>query len=146
MRNTESSKETGKSILQEYRKFIRQVDIRDVRVVAARMDVIDRDYYPSSSLVSWTVDAEYEPTGDGFNVLHRYRVRVRNKGSKQDKARISVTFLVTYTSKIAVNDELFDVFRERNLPINTWPYFREFVHNSLMRMGWPPFIAPVFRR
>ena len=87
--------------------------------------------------------AKYENRDGKIEVFNRYNVRVLEKG-KELKAKLSVTFCVTYNSKIPMTDELFEEFKDSNLPLNTWPYFREFVHSGVLRMGWPPFIAPIF--
>ena len=144
MSELKNKKRREKPTVEEYRKFIEQIDITDIRIVAAQIDVIDHAYSPSLAEVRWRVSASFEHIKNGFNISHRYNVTVKDKKTKENKARISVTFLVSYSSKIPINDDLFNIFKERNLPVNTWPYFREFVHNSIIRVGWSSFIAPVF--
>jgi len=34
---------------------------------------------------------------------------------------------------------------QRNLPLNTWPYLREFLQNALTRAGWPVYTLPAFK-
>lgn len=36
-------------------------------------------------------------------------------------------------------------FKDGNAVFNTWPYFREYLQNSLQRMGLPPLVAPFLR-
>ncbi|GEM_PF-1210413 len=36
-------------------------------------------------------------------------------------------------------------FREGNAVFNIWPYFREYLQDTLARMGWPPLTAPFLR-
>jgi len=36
-------------------------------------------------------------------------------------------------------------FREGNAVFNVWPFFREYVHNQMQRMGLPPLTAPFLR-
>lgn len=36
-------------------------------------------------------------------------------------------------------------FATTNAVFNAWPYWREFVHNTTLRMGMPPLLAPMFR-
>lgn len=129
---------------KEYNNFIRQIEIDDIRIVSAQVNILDSSYFPSSAEVKWRMKASYENAEEQFNVSHRYNVTIRDKETNEDKAKISVTFYVVYSSKIPINDDLFSIFKERNLPLNTWPYFREFVHNITLRIGWPPFIAPTY--
>jgi hypothetical protein len=76
--------------------------------------------------------------------FHRYDVTVKDDKGKKRLALVSVTFAVYYVSKIPMTDQIFEKFCQLNLPLNTWPYFREFTHNSLARMNLPEVIAPAF--
>lgn len=131
--------------LKEYSDFVKQIDIDDIRIISAQVNMLDYSYSPSSIRVKWRVKASYEKVDEGgFKVFNRYNVTLFDEETKENKAKISVTFLVIYSSKIPIDDELFNKFAIRNLPLNTWPYFREFVHNITVRMGWSPLIAPTY--
>jgi len=142
---TKSAMKTGNRKLtgQTYNNFIKELDIEDIRLTSATIQNLDCDYFPSSAEVKWRMTASYENRENKIEVFHRYNVRILEKG-KELKAKITIIFCVTYNSKIPMTEELFERFKSQNLPLNTWPYFREFVHNAVLRMGWPPFIAPTF--
>ena len=129
---------------KSYNEFVTQIKITKLHIVSTEFKMLDYSYFPSSAEVKWRTRASYEQAEEQFNVSHRYNVTILDKETKQAKAKISVIFYVVYSSKIPINDGLFEVFKVRNLSLNTWPYFREFVHNAIMRMGWPPFIAPTY--
>ena len=130
--------------VKEYNDFVTQIEITDLHIVSAQINKLDCSYFPSSAEVKCRKAASYEKGEEQFNVFHRYNVTIHDKETKEVKAKISVIFRVVYSSKLSISDELFEVFKGRNLPLNTWPYFREFVHNAIMRMGWPSFIAPTY--
>ena len=67
-------------------------------------------------------------------------------GATTDVA-VNVSFELTYRvpDNIATTEEQLAAFANVNGVFNAWPYFREFVHASLSRMGLPPFILPVYR-
>lgn len=129
---------------KSYNDFVTQIKITKLHIVSAQVKMLDYSHFPSSTEVKWRTRVSYEQAEKQFNVSHRYNVTILDKETKEAKAKISVTFYVVYSSKMPINDDLFEVFKVRNLPLNTWPYFREFVHNTIMRMGWPPFIAPTY--
>lgn len=129
---------------EEYNNFIKQIEIDDLHIASAKVDVLDSSYFPSSADAKWRMNASYENAEGQFNVSHRYNVTISDKETKEAKAKISVTFYVVYSSKIPISADFFEIFKARNLPLNTWPYFREFIHNITMRIGWPPFIAPTY--
>jgi len=127
-----------------YNDFVTQIEIIDLHIVSAQINMLDYSYFPSSAEVKWRMRASYEKAEEQFNVSHRYNVTILDKETKEAKAKISVTFRVVYSSGIPISDDLFEIFKGHNLPLNTWPYFREFVHNAILRMGWPSFIAPTY--
>lgn len=128
---------------KDYNTFVTQIKITNIRLVSAQVKVLDYSYFPSSVEVKWRMRASYEKAEEQFNVCHRYNVTIADKETNEAKAKISVVFQVVYSSKIPISDEIFEIFKARNLPLNTWPYFREFIHNTTMRMGWSPLIAPI---
>ena len=130
--------------IKDYNDFVTKIQIINLHIVSAQITMLDYSYLPSSARVKWRKTALYEKAKEQFNVSHRYNVTIYDKKTKEAKAKISVTFRVVYSSKIPISDDLFEIFKERNLPLNTWPYFREFVHTAIMRMGWPSFIAPTY--
>lgn len=138
------TKQKKVSRFREYNNFVKQIEIDDLRIVSAQVNILDYSYFPSSTEVKWRMRASYEETEEQFSVSHRYNVTILDKETNEAKAKISVTFYVVYSSKIPISDDFFKIFKVRNLPLNTWPYFREFVHNITMRMGWPPLIAPTY--
>ena len=60
---------------------------------------------------------------------------------------VSADFLVLYTAKSlsGLTKLNFEKFGELNGTYNAWPYWREFLHNTMSRMALKPFLLPVFR-
>ena len=60
---------------------------------------------------------------------------------------IEVSFVLAYElpSFDGLTQEGFDQFADFNGVFNAWPYWREFVQNTVARMGLPPLTVPVFR-
>ncbi len=143
MTESEVKTKNMKLTSQAYNAFVKNLRIEDIRLASATIKNLDCSYIPSSAEVRWTTAAKYENRDSKIEVLNRYNVRILEKG-KELKAKLSLIFCITYNSKVPMTEELFEKFKEQNLLLNTWPYFREFVHNAVLRMGWPPFIAPTF--
>ena len=40
------------------------------------------------------------------------------------------------------DEDFFEIYKEINLPVNIWPYFREFVANTTYRMNMPSVTLP----
>lgn len=143
MTNSEQPDRTQQ--LGEYRNFISQVNIQDICIVSANMKSFGTlGAFRQDLTVNYKVAARYENEESGFVAFHQYDVTLKSEKEKKRLARLSVTFGVHYVSKIPMSDQIFDRFHQLNLPLNTWPYFREFTHNSLARMNLSQVIAPVF--
>ena len=134
-----------KNMRDEYNAFIKQLDIENIRVTNAKIENIDCSYFPSNAEIKWRISARYENTDGKCDVYHTFNVTISDKETKIKKAKISLTLCVRYLTDILMTDSIFEIFRERNLPLNTWPYYREFVQDALSRMGWPPYSVPVFK-
>ncbi|MFC2047218.1 hypothetical protein ACFLTK_02945 [Chloroflexota bacterium] len=130
---------------REYNAFIEQTEIVSIRAISAKIDDIAYSESPVDTTVKYREKVSYENNDNEFNAFHRYNVTIADRETGDAKVKLSVTFCVTYSSKIPMNNDIFNVFKERNLPLNTWPYFREFIHNSLARFGWPDIIAPLHK-
>jgi len=99
---------------------------------------------PSRASVGITSpEASWSNASDGFDVELPYVVEFADGGTVH--ARLSATFGLHFTSGMPMTDSLFDVFTDINLPINTWPFLREFVSTTLGRMGWQSFTLPAFK-
>jgi len=86
----------------------------------------------------------WEPFADGFRALHRYTVRAQGRGDTT-QAVIEVTFAVDFASTQPMTEELFETFGGANLPVNTWPFLREFAAAATGRMGWMPITLPALK-
>lgn len=128
---------------KRYDDFVRQIQILDVFLVTARINNLVGGDRVGDVRIRVNEKTWYENTGSEVVVYVRYNVTARNTETREAVGRISVTFAIRYSSAIQLTDEAFEVFRERNVTINAWPYLREFIHSMATRMGWAGMIAPV---
>lgn len=93
---------------------------------------------------SWDDEVSYKMLSMSLlQAIHTFEL-IAPAGSKKDRAlKISCTFVLTYSSKQNLTDEFLKIFSARNVPINTWPYFRELVQSMTQRMNIPPLVLPL---
>lgn len=75
---------------------------------------------------------------------------VAKDDAKNEFAKISVAYEFQYvieenTIEAAQLEDFLDVFEKYNLPLNSWPFLREFVHNTMGRMDLPIYTLPLLR-
>lgn len=46
-------------------------------------------------------------------------------------------------NNVTISKEFFEVFRDTSLVVFVWPYYREFIQNTLVRAGFPSLTLPM---
>lgn len=131
---------------EDYVHFLSQLEIMDVRLVSAKIDNFASSVPTRDCSVSVRTRPSYENAHGRIDMFHRYNLTVSAPEVQHPIAKLIVVFCVSYSSQIPMTDEVFDIFKEHSLPLTTWPYFREFVHNMFSRLGWIRLIPPAFKR
>jgi preprotein translocase subunit SecB len=54
-------------------------------------------------------------------------------------------FTLVYHILGEMDDEVFELFKKRNIPVNLHPYARELIQGMMQRAGLPSFILPTFK-
>jgi hypothetical protein len=146
---TEEKETERTQLYNNFNVFIKQIDLIDICIQSSQFENMGCEELPNTNRVSQTTKTWYENKNERseFYAFQQYNVSIKDikRDSRKSIAKLSVTFRVSYSSKIPMSDEFFGIFRESNLPLNTWPYFREFTHNSFARMGWTKIIAPAYK-
>jgi hypothetical protein len=125
-----------------YRRFIEGLEIRSVelREVHAHLE-----RKPEGGL---HLEAQMDPFGPeeipgGFAAGLRLALTFRDAQGAFGSLELRMAAL--YTSPIFPEEALFQIFRERNLPLNLWPYLRLHVDFLTGQMGLPRLVLPVFK-
>jgi hypothetical protein len=128
-----------------YNAFIDGVELVSIRLVRATIEASSTP--ERGHLLPRTLDhdARYENREGEVVVFHELGFTGTSQGQEDPGVTIRAEFEVRYSTAHRMTDEIFAEFRRRNLPLNTWPYFREFVHAALARTGWPVFVLPVYK-
>ena len=81
---------------------------------------------------------------DAIKVYNTYTLNAVQEGKKEPGLLVSVTYYLIFNSKIEMTEEFFERFSASSLVIETWPYFRNLVHETTMQMGLPSLVLDVF--
>lgn len=125
-----------------YNDFIGGIALRSIRLNNCHVSAPQP--YTSGKIVANInpADASYSATSGGFIAEHILQFDGMYEGVSEPGIRIRVSYVVDYGSRSPMTDAIFSVFKYRNLPANTWPFFREFIHSALGRAGWPALVIP----
>lgn len=129
---------------EAYSAFIGQIELLDVWLIEAHIENRHGRRAPGRSGVAVTSpEPTWEAASDGFDVQFPYVVQFTDGSAIH--ADLSVTFGLHFSSAQPMTPAIFEVFKNVNLQVNTWPFLREFVSTTLGRMGWEPFTLPAFK-
>ena len=132
--------EPGVEVFNDYVAFIQQIELVGIWLRSARVTNSTGGITFSRAEVSIEDSATWKEIEAGFQVFHKYAA-VFTDGKKK-LGRIEAEFVTDYMSDEPMDDECFDLFKTNNLPLNTWPYFREYVSHTTRLMQWLPFTLP----
>lgn len=127
-----------------YAAFIGQIDLTHIWLRAARVVNHHGPQTPKQGIFNFSSHADWEPRPGGFRAFDHSSVRIESADTVH--AEIDVTFALDFDSEEPMTPEIFALFGEVNLPVNTWPYLREFIATTMGRMGWTPFTIPALKR
>ena len=147
MSNNQARKDFEAKVRKTYNELIKTLQLEAIRLQAGKASFAAKFPPPPGEDLPLLFErsAEYKSTEKGFTVRHTYKLDIKRGEPGKRYAQIECSFIVEYRSGKPMTDELFEIFEKVNLPLNTWPYFREFVQNSTVRMGLPPLVLPVFQ-
>jgi len=141
------TEEPQENLTPVYNELIQGLQLKDIRTQKGSWSFVAKYPSPPKTAMSYNIDkaAEYKLTPYGFKVRSAYVLKATQGQPEKAYAKIECIFIVEYASEKPMTDAIFEIFKDVNLPLNTWPYFREFVEQATCRMGLPSLTLPVFQ-
>lgn len=130
---------------KEYREILNTVDLQSIAIEASSVK-FNKEAYDTQLIIDISSEKSYENIENGLVIVkERYKLTARAQNERKQALNISCTFRLHFSCVEPLRDDFFEVFKTHNLPLNTWPYFREFVQNMTQRMNVPPLTLPFMR-
>lgn len=130
---------------QKYAEILKGLELKSIGLNSCK-SILDREKLSFNLTTSIKDEASFIINKDGdIEVLHRYKLSSRDPKLKKIIVKIECTFCLVFSSNKKVSQDFFEIFKEINLPINSWPFFREFVFTTTSRMNVPPLTLPLFK-
>lgn len=144
--------------LQRASMVARFVEVQDISMAGFSAELLGpRDILDNAG--QWEFTQEKQATSHfheerkllGVDLKLSAVLSVREKAKVTPLVRCSVSFVLIYAFNVTggpppeERDAFFSAFANINAVFNAWPFFREFVHSTLGRMGLQPISLPVYR-
>ena len=127
-----------------------RVNIQNVRLVESQCRQTPEAGRRNCDIqIDWNVHTRADKKNDGVLVFPTFKLIAFDikKGPDKPELSIDATFVLIYKAERIgkLKQENFEAFGKSNGIYNAWPYWREYVQNTVARMGLPPLTIPVFR-
>lgn len=129
---------------EDYRKILKGLELKDILLCSLKAD-LKHELLSEGMKISIKDNAEFETNDDEFIIRNKYTLSAKNKNNKI-ALKIECTFIVVFDSREEITDDFFEVYKDTSLPLNVWPFFREFVNSTTARMNIPPLTLPLLKR
>jgi len=129
---------------KEYENFIKNLSLKELKLTSVSASVQD-DFSPPANLRIKDTP-EYEEIGEKqILVSIKYHLEAIKQGAKSPGLIIDAHYTLLYTTEIPMTREFFEIFKQSSLRLQTWPYFRQIVHQITLEMHLPPLILDTIK-
>lgn len=126
-----------------------RVQLKDVRLAGSKCDQTPGSMSGKKTYnIDYSTEVQVDRKSSYIVVIAKFHFEafVESK-TRQPVILIDASFLLSYKIENfeGLTQKGFEQFAKLNGIYNAWPYWREFVQNTIVRMGLPPLSIPVFR-
>lgn len=127
---------------EAYRKFIQELEIRSVELLEAHAKLDRAPQGKKGVSVSLEAFGPEEVEG-GFRAGLAFQLNFQD--DQGSFGFINIRVAARYKSPRFPEGNVFQIFKERNLPVNLWPYLRLYTDFFTGQMGLPRLTLPAFK-
>lgn len=130
---------------QVYRKILEGLDLQNLYLKNFE-GRINLNVLPKNASVNISSKADFSARAENrVEILHKWNIIAKDKSNDLEFLNISVTYGLILGSKEEFTKDFFDIYEKTSLPINVWPFVREFVNSMTARMNVPPLTLPLLK-
>lgn len=136
---------------EAYQTFLQEVELRGARLVACEVSTSQMVHDPAQVAYEIDVETRFDRFEEGFEAIQDCTIHFFVPEREEDVpvSRIQVAYGFGYECSFEEEEYEFDaylhIFEQVSLPVNAWPFIRQFVHDITQRMNWPPLMLPLLK-
>ena len=125
----------------QYSRFLQRLNLTNIVLQDVKCTVKTRELTGKNTFMfdEKTVLRAHDENG----ALVEVEYIVKAKSGRKIVVDIRAKYLVGFTTTARLSEDFFSRYNEINLPLHTFPYFRELVHSLFYRTGLPPLVLPL---
>lgn len=127
----------------EYSKLLKNIEINDIVLLE-----LEAKRYPASIEKDMGFHLKHEPefvkaNRNDFDIIDLYTITA--KSGRKNIFKIRIKWLLSFSSEVEIDEDFFNIYAERSLILNTYPYVREIVQSITSKMDVPPLVMPLYK-
>jgi preprotein translocase subunit SecB len=129
---------------ENYGNFIKNLNLKELKLISANTSVVDQFVPPANLKIN--DDSKYENLENKqIKITMRYHLEAVKPDTDKPGLIIDLTYVLLYSSEIPMTDDIFKIYKQSSLRVQTWPYFRQFVHQITLDMHLPPLVLDTIK-
>jgi Preprotein translocase subunit SecB. len=135
--------------VEQYSRVVKAVELDEIRLLKVVAECTPGTQPQAIDVeTSFRLDKVVDVASGRLEAQAHLLVSGKTAASEEPMLRVELSWLVRYRlpQGFSTSDETGQSFLDRNVPVNIWPYAREFVSELTARMGFlPPLVLPVLK-
>ena len=137
-----------------FSELVRRVQLNDIQLLCAEVHG-QREFVGAHGAVDGAIEVALNIESKGSLVETPPSIRCDvmiqwqgfSPGGQEPLVRVKETYLVCYdlSDNASVSQEMLKVLAENNATFNVWPFFRQSLHGTTLRMGLPAYSLPLLK-
>jgi hypothetical protein len=132
---------------EDYRNILDALELTTLFMVESSSKLSDECL---SDTLTITIDEKYtfEQNSNLLTILYNYKLIAKAEEHPEPALVLNVKYSVKYniTKEVQVTKDFMKIFSDLTLGMLLWTYFREYVNNTVYRMGMPPLVLALKKR
>ncbi len=129
---------------EEYRSLLEKIELREIFLIESKSKLYEEYRVPNLEL-NIKDNNTFETSDNKLKVNCRYSFKAKGEDQPKPFIEIVAKFQLIYdiSDNVEITNDFFEVYKEVSLDFIIWPYVREFVQNTVIRMNLPPLTLPM---
>lgn len=126
---------------KEFSRLLAKIELRDVYLKEAKTTLFSRELVDGGV---WTFDEAFRTTeNEPDHATIEIKYLLKGKCKRRNIFTISCIYVAEFTAEEKIPESFFEIYNKYSLPLQTFPFFREFTNSVISRMGLPPLVMPL---
>jgi hypothetical protein len=132
---------------QEYRVILESLELTSISLFETSTKLREENISKSLSLVI-EEKSTFDQVGNTLNILYNYKLTAQGQENAEPAIIIIAKYSIKYkiSKEVTITKDFMKIFSDLTVSMLLWTYFREYVNNTVYRMGMPPLVLGLKKR